>query len=1257
MEPDPDTSPPLPRVSPREAREATLDPAVRDAAARAARAARLDVLENLRNDPSRVDAFRAAVACAVADGARRVVVLDAGCTGGALAVEAARAGAEQVVAFEPDPILATLVRDTARRVLPPSDLRRLAVLEADASRVEACAGAGAAWRVRARDVGDGVVAGARVSRPTVQPATQHTLSSFVATEKADCLVLGAFAVADAVEMADRFQTLARLRDEGVFDALLNIDTHTTRADESQHSHGSFVVIPRKTRLFAQLVAGSNLGDALFVKRLDGCVSRSGDRKSDAAAPALTNACPAAARTRVQARFFEDASLTRVSDVFELTKQAERVPDSGVETNRHDWVPSLAPSLVAGAAGDTSDKTHAASFVTTIRTSDSFFSSGKTLAVAAMSWWWMDVGARSMESGDGRADEMRDAVILSSAPDDAEANRRDRTVTFSPVAAPLALRREGRENREGRAPCVAARVSLSYTEAERVAFFVDELLEGTENDFLVPSSSSLCVCACAAHLVWGAERVARWNDVVAARRLARGISAVLNRPYAGADKGALLDLSDGPRMSVLAASLVSSGERGEGDDTLTQRKEKEREKKNFCVLCVERDAGSARFARGVARASGFERDVVKAAAVASAGSATDDVFCLLEDDSLRETVPVLHPWSPNDETSYEEASSPPSAGETSPRRARRKKPKQTHFGDSRLTTTVRVGAGAAARDARLAEARADADLVASNAWLTYQRSQTKADIVREKLSATRDGYRAAVLAAMADLALTPEFQTPPPPARARGFRVTSRNSAASFSPREGPSETYATHDTDPDRSRLSGDDFRVAFDAGYGRRRYADAVFDEEEWHRVNARDDLLFAAYCESRASRRTMEHGNRRDEEKRTNRRDEETERRHEAVTSELERLGLGGIDFDSVDADARVKRAAAVWLALADGAKDADDEALENLRRARNARLRALDAQHKHVSSLRDAAENALGKTPAWVFLCDPFSFSFSSSRRGLEKTRATRWGDGALAEIIRRRLWARSAGILYVNHLSVPREAVIAVAAVSCPGLRARFEPELEARGVGGAGREKNASDEDDDEEDLATTLLHERLKRLFASSAKSAKREDDENDKPFVPPTPVYLDDFAHSFVSRPAVAARVDLAGDGLDRSSFEWSGGRDAVVEVTGSSVVDALVFWTEYDVGDGGERMTTGPTRLTRSTTSSSLGERAGGVHKNQQRLLARDAQGVLFLPTPSRLADGQTHMRFFVETRLVVQTEGSFGDADRTAGYVEARARSRVR
>ena len=81
-----DTDPiPPPRVSEREAREAALDPAVLIWAARSAHAARLEVLENLREDPDRVNAFRAAVACAVThDGARRVVVLDAGCTGGAI---------------------------------------------------------------------------------------------------------------------------------------------------------------------------------------------------------------------------------------------------------------------------------------------------------------------------------------------------------------------------------------------------------------------------------------------------------------------------------------------------------------------------------------------------------------------------------------------------------------------------------------------------------------------------------------------------------------------------------------------------------------------------------------------------------------------------------------------------------------------------------------------------------------------------------------------------------------------------------------------------------------------------------------------------------------------------------------------------------------------------------------------------------------------------------------------------------------------
>jgi len=268
-----DTDPiPPPRVSEREAREAALDPAVLTWAARSAHAARLEVLENLREDPDRVNAFRAAVACAVThDGARRVVVLDAGCTGGALAVEAARAGAEQVVAFEPDPTLATLVRETASRVLPPADLRRLAVLETDVARVEACDGDGAAWCVRAHDLPSvGGLSGARAEEPHEPDELFSRAPSFVATEKADCLVLGAFAVADAVGMAARADALAELRDSGVFDALLRTTTDLPRDDRDGVVLGGsrISVIPRRTRLFAQAVAGSNLNDARALRRID-----------------------------------------------------------------------------------------------------------------------------------------------------------------------------------------------------------------------------------------------------------------------------------------------------------------------------------------------------------------------------------------------------------------------------------------------------------------------------------------------------------------------------------------------------------------------------------------------------------------------------------------------------------------------------------------------------------------------------------------------------------------------------------------------------------------------------------------------------------------------------------------------------------------------------------------------------------------------------------------------------------------------------
>ena len=282
--------------------------------------------------------------------------------------------------------------------------------------------------------------------------------------------------------------------------------------------------------------------------------------------------------------------------------------------------------------------------------------------------------------------------------------------------------------------------------------------------------------------------------------------------------------------------------------------------------------------------------------------------------------------------------------------------------------VRVGAGAEALDARLAEARADADVSAADASAAYRKSRAKSEAICAKLAATCDAYRTAVLAAMADVRLP-----------------------------------NASHETALPR----GDDFlcrEVAFDAGYDPR----------------PEDDFLFAAFCDRVASRSTPA------------RRDRSDAR----VTAELERLGLGGVDFEEVEADPRVARAAAVWLALAEALAEAEEAADADLTRAQEARLRAQAAAGQHAATLRGAAgarweDTRLGVPVRPLFV----RFVRAEVAKALG---ALRWGDGALAETLRRRLWARRAGLLYVNHLSVPRSAVIAVAAVSCPGLRARFEP---------------------------------------------------------------------------------------------------------------------------------------------------------------------------------------------------------------------------
>ena len=98
-------------------------------------------------------------------------------------------------------------------------------------------------------------------------------------------------------------------------------------------------------------------------------------------------------------------------------------------------------------------------------------------------------------------------------------------------------------------------------------------------------------------------------------------------------------------------------------------------------------------------------------------------------------------------------------------------------------------------------------------------------------------------------------------------------------------------------------------------------------------DAFLFAAYCEGCASLRGSARSNR---------------RRSEAVTAELERLGPGGVDFDEVEADPRVARASATWLALADAATATDAYLAERTREdARAAGLAALGIETRRAAT----------------------------------------------------------------------------------------------------------------------------------------------------------------------------------------------------------------------------------------------------------------------------------------------------------------------
>ena len=1026
LQDDDDTSPPLPHVTSREAIEAVLDPDILERAARAAEVSRRQVVQNLR-DVERVGAFRDAVATAVASGVKRVIVLNAGGTAGALAIEAVRAGATLVVAFEPDPTLAELVRQTASQTLKtPSDRNRLIVLETDVSNVKPCDTRDAgnpAWSVRTSITG--------TTRST-HPGMRDTNDTFT-TERGDLLVLDSFAVANAVGVLDCVRYLERYRDAGVFAALLN-PTHTC--------------IPHSANVFAQLIGGSNLGDAFCLRDVD-------------SGAAITRPCLGTGGAQIETNCSYSDDVRRLSDVMSLTCGGDS-PIRSLTCRSENVTADILPPSTPNTQRE---------------------------ARAVLTWWSMDIGT----------------ALLTCKPDDLSSNSNLRPCTVTLLPEVLQVPGENETKNVSLTMKTSNDDVLGKTifEARLLGEVPDQKYEtdmrdvdknhNSDSEETVPicavKSNQGHSCGCAAHVLWGINRIVRWNDFETNTISSAAIQKAVKRT--GANLGAVLDLSSGPLMSVLAARALKSKEARaanledntvrvvDSPNTAGILHLNENPNNPHTVLCVERSAEVARFSRAVLTASNVSYGSVKVAAL----DRGTEFF------GGTDAIPILEPI----ETANTRQHTP---------------------GTSRRDSThrVRIGAGASTHDRKLLENQIDCHNVAHALHRAAVKSEEAKEMWELKYQKAVSNLRKVFIKAVKSR----RVQSPP--------RYGSRCDANRYD------DGYARYNT-------WGND-------GYGVDDWNSRDSESEYYDSPpNRYDAALFDAYCD----------------------RD-----RVQITQQQMEQLGFGGVDLDEIESDRNFEHANEKLRQTAMRGVRAAEKYEQDLALATQAKNAAAMSAVQELQTLRGAAERALGKMPAWVFLCDPLSIE-SENKNGdnnsCDLLSTGTWGDANLAELIRRRIWARRSGVLHVNFIAVPHTAVVFVVPLSCPTVWNQLEGETDFwRGDDGDGFYAERNDDLSSGDPCSRNKLRTRVQAMFCDrSDASSSQGVDETSSPFRCPIPTSLCANSHRVLGPPVEAMRVDLSGDGYDADKFssrvEYS--RNKLV-CSDLETVDAFGFWIEYDTGAG---------------------------------------------------------------------------------------------
>ena len=247
------------------------------------------------------------------------------------------------------------------------------------------------------------------------------------------------------------------------------------------------------------------------------------------------------------------------------------------------------------------------------------------------------------------------------------------------------------------------------------------------------------------------------------------------------------------------------------------------------------------------------------------------------------------------------------------------------------------------------------------------------------------------------------------------------------------------------------------------------------------------------------------------------------------------------------------------------------------------------------------------------------------GKQSDDADGWGDVSLASLVRRRLWARRAGILHVNFVAVPTTAVVMVVALSCPEIVAQLEGETFS-----SERQRDRDETSDDSKNERDSL-DRRVRNRLASTFRDV-RGDTQSAPPlrtgsFRAPIATCLTDWPypnHVVVCKPRVAMRLELAGDGYDaereREVFSNLVSIHSSSEVTRvnpntsndpTPPVDAFGFWIEYDTGAGWVRTTDvlGGDAIGGKNVSSS---RNGDALKSDPDAREKNARKRLRAPSP---------------------------------------------